>query len=327
MGKIEFFAMGGSAGALEALRKVVSMLPKDFPPPICVVLHTAPESPGLIPEILSSLGPIPAQHAKDGEAAEGGRIYVAPPDCHLIVDRQRRLRLGRGAKENRFRPAIDPLFRSAAIAFEGSAGAIVLSGGLDDGVAGAVAVKERGGAVIVQDPSDAEAPSMPAAALRALKPDRRVPAIQIAQAMTDMAREYVSRPAKQGQRSGELEKELSFAMGADHDVDDIRDMGKPSSLTCPECHGAMIQLQDAIPRFRCRTGHAFSLESLAATQHQRVEDSLWNAIRALEEQAALLQRFARHLNEAGGDREKILYEAKEAQWRSRLVRDAVRSKR
>ena len=126
----------------------------------------------------------------------------------------------------------------------------------------------------------------------------------------------------------DLEKENTFALGRDSGVDSIRTLGKPSLFTCPDCHGAMIRLRDPLrPRFRCHTGHAYSLESLAAAQQEHVEDSLWNAIRALEEQASLLEHFAEHFDGNDGQRESALHEAEEAQWRSRLVRDAVRSNR
>lgn len=328
MGKIELFAVGGSAGGLEALRTLTMKLPRDFQAAVCVVLHMAPDSPGLIPEILSSAGALPAQHPHDGEIASGGRIYVAPPDQHLIVDKERRLRLGRGPRENRFRPAIDPLFRSAALALDGRAAGVILSGGLDDGAAGAVAIKQRGGAVIVQDPSDADVPSMPTAVIKAVRPDRQLPASQIAEAMTEFAESYVSHAHKERLMSGDLEREISFAMGADRDLAGVTALGDPSMFTCPECHGALVRLRDTVPlRFRCHTGHAFTLESLASAQHEHVENSLWSAIRALEEQAGLLEHFAQHFPDAEQRRAEILHEAEEAQWRSRLVRDAVRSER
>lgn len=330
MSKIQLFAIGGSAGGLEAVRKIAASLPKDFPAPICLTLHVSPESPGLVPELLNLVGPLKARHPDEGETLQPGHIYVAPPDHHLLIDEQRRLRLPRGPKENRFRPAIDPLFRSAAVVAAERACGIVLSGALDDGAAGLAAIKSRGGAAIVQDPADATVKSMPQAALNAVRAvDRRLPAHRIAEAMSELALNYT--PARtETAMNQDLEKELRYAMGADYDVDGVKTMGDPSLFTCPDCHGAMVQLRDAVPpRFRCHTGHAYSLDSLAAAQHDRVEDSLWNAVRALEEQAALLEHFAEHFTgeDAPSRRESTLREAEEAQWRSRLVRDAVRSNR
>jgi two-component system, chemotaxis family, protein-glutamate methylesterase/glutaminase len=329
MGKIEAFVVGGSSGALEPLQKIAAGLPRDFPAAICVVLHLAPDSPGLLPSILSKAGPLPACHPKDGEAIEPGRIYVAPPDYHLAVSKERTLRLGRGPKENRFRPAIDTLFRSAALYLRERACGVILSGALDDGAAGLAAIKDKGGAAIVQDPADALVRSMPQAALRAARDvDRRAPASKIASVMLELATQYSPAAKEPVMSDDDLEKENTFALGIDSGVDSIRTLGKPSLFTCPDCHGAMMRLRDPDrPRFRCHTGHAYSLESLAAAQQEHVEDSLWNAIRALEEQASLLEHFAEHFNSDDGQRKSALHEAEEAQWRSRLVRDAVRSDR
>ena len=330
MGNIELFAVGGSAGALEALQKIVRALPSDFPAPICLVLHVSPESPGLVPEILSRAGPLPAKHAEDGEPTHAGRIYVAPPDHHLLIDQKRRLRLGRGPKENRSRPAIDPLFRSAAVLMKTHACGVILSGALDDGVAGLTAITRVGGAAIVQDPEDAAVSGLPNAALHAVRGvERKLPASRIADAMVQLAGEDRSA-VKEAVMTNDLERENRFALGADSDVYNITAMGDPSLFTCPDCHGALVRLRDSVPpRFRCHTGHAYSLESLAVAQQERVEDSLWNAVRALEEQAALLEHFAEHLHgeNTGERRQEALKEAEEAQWRSRLVRDAVRSNR
>jgi two-component system chemotaxis response regulator CheB len=283
----------------------------------------------MIPEILSARGPLTAAHAEDGERPEAGRIYVARPDCHLLIDRERRLRLGRGPKENLFRPAVDPLFRSAAAAFGSRAGGVLLSGGLDDGVAGLAAIWRRRGAVIVQAPQDAAVASMPLAALRAFDPDRVLPAGAIAAAMIEFAESHTAPAGRAPAMKDDLSRENRFAMGADSDLDDIAAMGEPSLFTCPECHGAMVRLLDVVPRFRCHTGHAFTLETLLAAQQEHVESSLWAAVRALEEQAALQRHFAEHISGDGADgrRAQAVREAEEAQWRSRLVRDALRSDR
>lgn len=330
MGNIELFAVGGSTGALDALQKMAAKLPADFPAAICVVLHVAADSPGLVPSILSKAGPLPASHPEDGEPIEPGHIYVAPPDYHLVVGEKRRLRLGRGPKENRFRPAIDPLLRSAALVMGKRACGVILSGALDDGVAGLAAIKGQGGAAIVQDPADAAVKSMPQAAIRAVCGiDRVAPASQLAGAMLELAAQYT--PAvKEPVMSDDLEKETSFALDVEFDTNAIRSLGDPSLFTCPDCHGVMVKLRQANPpRFRCHTGHAYTLASLAAAQHEHVEDALWSAIRALEEQALLLGHFAEHFSGDGdeGKRQSALHEAEEAQWRSRLVRDAVRSNR
>ncbi len=166
MGKVDLFAIGASSGGLEVLRRIAAGLPDGFPAAICVVVHISPDRPGLLSEILSRAGSLPAIHPDDGEEIRTGRIYVAPPDRHLLVTDGRRLRLGYGPKENRFRPAVDPLFRSAATTFGSRAAGVILSGGLDDGTAGLAAIKLAGGIAIVQDPTEPIAPSMPSSAKR-----------------------------------------------------------------------------------------------------------------------------------------------------------------
>jgi two-component system chemotaxis response regulator CheB len=327
MGKIDLFVVGASAGGLEALEKVVSRLPGDFPAAICIVMHVAPDSPGLVPELLSSMGPLPARHARHGEALASGRIFVAPPDRHLLVDVGRRLWLGRGPKENRFRPAVDPLFRSATLALDGNVAGVILSGGLDDGVAGLADIKAGGGAAIVQDPSDALAPSMPRAALRAVDADHRAPAHEIAAIMSKLARAYAPAPSiREAHMSEHLDKEVRIAAGRESHMVDVAQMGAPSLFTCPDCHGALIEIKDASPpRFRCHTGHAYTLESLAEAADTRVEENLWSAIRSLEESASLNDELVRELTGADEPRRsKAVAAAEQARRLAALVRAAVK---
>src|SRR5687768_9810566 len=156
--------VGASAGGIEALRELVAGLPADFPAPVCIVLHTAPQAPGVLDSILSRSGPLPARNAADRDRLEPGRIYIAPPDCHLLVE-PGRTRVTKGPRENRFRPAIDPLFRSAAQVFGPGAIGVVLTGSLDDGTSGLDVIKRLGGTAVVQDPVDALYPSMPQSAI------------------------------------------------------------------------------------------------------------------------------------------------------------------
>lgn len=328
MGAVSLFVIGASAGGLEALRRIVSALPADFPAAICVVVHVAPDSPGLIPEILSSAGDLPAAHGRDQEQLAPGRIYVAPPDHHLLVDAKGRILLGRGPKENRFRPAVDPLFRSAALAFGDRVAGVILSGGLDDGAAGLAAIKRCGGAAIVQDPDDAITPSMPRAALRAVEADACLPAAGIAQAMTALAREY-QPPSREDRSVNDLDKEVGYAAGDVKHLADVVQLGDPSMFTCPECHGVMVALRDPSPlRFRCHTGHAFTVASLTHAVEENVEASLFGAARVLEEYAGLNEALAKA--EAGEDgearerRDRYLQEAGEAVRRAHLVRQALK---
>src|SRR5919199_1747538 len=171
----DVIVVGASAGGLEALREVVATLPPALPAAVCVVWHMSAESPGLLPEILERAGPLPAAHPEDGDLLQPGRIAVAPPNRHLLLERGR-LRLTQGPKENRFRPAVDPLFRSAAAAYGPRVIGVVLSGALDDGTVGMQAIKARGGLAVVQDPLDAFVPSMPDNVLAHVAVDAVAPA-------------------------------------------------------------------------------------------------------------------------------------------------------
>lgn len=323
MEKIALFTVGASAGGLEALQKLVSGLPRDFPAAIWIVVHISPNSPGLIAEILNAAGDLPARKARTGDPVEAGQILVAPPDHHLLVDSDGRALLGRGPKENRFRPAVDPLFRSAALALGGRVAGIILSGGLDDGASGLFAIKQCGGMAIVQEPNEAIAPSMPRAALRTVTVDARLRVAEMPALMLQLATAY--RPNRQEAcMTSDLDKEVQIAAGVESHIADAKSFGEPSPFTCPECHGALLRLHEGGgERFRCHTGHAFTEESLAAEMQDAVERALWVAARALEEQAALLSHMATH--PGATDAEARRREAELARRRGEGVRDALNS--
>jgi two-component system chemotaxis response regulator CheB len=171
--------IGTSAGGIEALRAIAAALPADFPAAIAIVMHLSPQSPGILDDILNRAGPLRADVARGGERLQPGHIYVAPADAHLLVE-PGRLRLTRGPKENRFRPAIDPLFRTAAQVYGPAAVGVILTGNLDDGTAGLWAIKKLGGTTVVQDPADAMFPAMPESAVRHVEIDHVVPLAAIA---------------------------------------------------------------------------------------------------------------------------------------------------
>ena len=171
--------VGASAGGVEALAALAHALPAVFGAPILVVLHVPPTGTSVLPGILSRAGRLPAVHARDGETVEAGHIYVAPPDSHLLIS-GRLLQLTRGPRENGHRPAIDPLFRSAAASHKRRAAGVVLSGTLDDGTAGLFAIKQGGGATLVQDPAEALYGAMPASAIAYVQPDYVLPTAELA---------------------------------------------------------------------------------------------------------------------------------------------------
>src|SRR5437660_7226310 len=187
----DIIVVGASAGGVEALRALVAKLPKDLPAAILVVLHVAPDHKSMLPRLLTGAGPIPAAHAKGGEALGPGRIYVAPPDHHLVVD-DGVVRLTRSPREGGHRPAVDTLFRTAARFHGTRVIGVVLSGALDDGTAGLVAVKQRGGLAVVQDPRDALCGDMPRSAMENVAVDHCLPAAEIGSLISRLTRESVA---------------------------------------------------------------------------------------------------------------------------------------
>jgi two-component system chemotaxis response regulator CheB len=320
----DIVVVGASVGGLEALRTIAGELPKDFPASVFVVLHTAPEAPGVLADILDRAGPLPTAYAVEGDRILPGRIYVAPPDRHLVIE-PNRVRLTRGPKENRFRPAVDPLFRSAAQVYGPRVIGVILTGYLDDGTAGLWAVKQLGGTTVVQDPHDALAPSMPASALNQVRVDHCLPVAEIAPLL---ARLTAAPLEEEGEYEVPEELDIEVKIAKENTALDVGvlKLGEPSNYACPECHGVLLQLKEEKRiRFRCHTGHAYSVDSLLAEITEGVEDSLWNAIRSVEESVLLLRHMAEHLGggENGHPTAEFLARAQQAQRRADLVRQAA----
>ena len=277
----DIIVIGASAGGIEALRGLVAGLPADLAASVFVVLHTSADSPGLLAEILARAGALPALNATEGERIRPGQIYVAPPDHHLLIE-PGVVRVTRGPRENRFRPAIDPLFRSAAQTYGPRVVGVILSGYLDDGTAGLWVVKRLGGAAVVQDPADALVDSMPRSALRHVEVDYCVPLAEMAELLLRLTDE----PGDVGayEMPEEPRIEVSIAKAEQALEAGVLRLGEPSNYACPECHGVLLQLNEENRiRFRCHTGHAYSAESLVAEMDEAIEESLWNAIRSVEE--------------------------------------------
>lgn len=282
--KRDVIAIGASEGGFRVLMDLVARLPQDVPAAILVVLHIG-SFPSRLPELFNARGPNPAVHPYSGQPVRPGTIYVAPPDHHMRVH-DASIRLSRGAREHHARPAIDPLFRSVAIDFGTRAVGVILSGRLDDGTAGALAIKQCGGMIVVQDPGDAEQPSMPASVCEHVRVDRCVVRSQLAATLLDVigtqAVEPVVVPAA-------MLCEQRISEGEAHPMEDLNHLGKPSAFTCPDCEGVLWEIAGSQPRrFRCHTGHAFSLRSLEHTHAINTNQTLWSALRALQEREALL---------------------------------------
>ena len=304
----DIFVVGGSAGALEALQILVRQLPADFPGAIFVVLHVASESPSSLPAILKRNGPLPAVHATDREAIRPGRIYIAPPDYHLLVHRSH-VRVVRGPRENRNRPAIDPLFRTAARAYGNRVVGVILSGLLDDGSAGLATIKRHGGTAVVQDPQEAIYGEMPASALQSVEADYVVPAADLAATLISVAAKPALEtvPAAASTHVAKEDRITEFYLDAMEDPDRP---GTPSVFTCPECNGVLWEVPElgGPMRFRCRVGHAYTGGTLLAEKVHSYEGALWEALRALEESANLAHRMARSARAANNLRSAERFE-------------------
>lgn len=284
--------IGASAGGVKALTSITSALPASLPATVLIVMHIGARR-SLLPDILQKMCPLPVRHAEDCAPLLPGQVLIAPPDLHLTVeqhDGQPRARLWHGPKENYTRPAIDPLFRSAAEAFDGHVIATVLTGYLDDGTAGLQAVKACGGYAVVQDPNDAQVPDMPTSALSYVSVDRVLPLAQIGPLLATLASEAAPFAADPDAPNWII-VENRYIRGT-AGIAELQAIGAPTVYTCPECNGALWQIKDAMPpRFRCHTGHSFSAWTLSQLQDQAVENVLWSSVRALQERTALEQEL------------------------------------
>ncbi len=295
----DLIVVGTSAGGLEALRGLVCGLPADLPAAVCIVQHLPADGPGLLPALLSRSGPLPTMAGKDGLPLENGMIYVAPPGHHLLLE-QGRLRLSQGPKENHHRPSVDVLFRSAAVASGPRVIGVILTGQLDDGTAGLLAVKQCGGIAVVQDPHDALYPSMPQSALQHVAVDYRVPLAELAALLVGL----VSQPVKEEVpvRIPEiLKREVQMAAMDELDLHaPDTHFGTPSVYSCPDCGGVLQERQEeSLLRFRCQVGHAFSVESLLSEQPEVLEKVLWAALKTLRERSHLVQRLSEQGQSSG----------------------------
>jgi two-component system, chemotaxis family, protein-glutamate methylesterase/glutaminase len=284
----DVIVIGASLGGVDALRRLARELPGELPAAICVVQHTSPDSPALLGRILDRQGPLPAVTAEPGMELVRGRIHVAPPDRHLIVTTAG-IETTFGPRENRSRPAIDPLFRTAAVNLGSRVIGVVLTGLLGDGTAGLLAVSRCGGVPLVQDPDDAAFPEMPDNALRAVPDARRVRLDSLAATLVRLSGEAAPAAAPAPEA---LILEARLTERAMTSPDWNRVPGTPTDFTCPECRGALQQIDDGgHARYRCRVGHAYSPADLLSEKGKALEESLWVALQTLEERASMLEKL------------------------------------
>ncbi len=317
----DIVVIGASAGGVEALQRLVGNLSADLPAAVFVVVHFPEGVPSVLPRILDRVGPLTAVHPEDGTPIKNGHIYVAPPNLHLLVENGA-IRLARGPKENHHRPAIDPLFRTAAFAYGPRVVGVTLSGADRDGSAGLWAIKQRGGVTVVQDPDEALFPRMPESALRYVDVDYCLPLDEIAPLLARIAREaVVEKGAYPVPEDMEFESKIA---GLDPTViDSGKHPGELSMFTCPECAGPLYEIREGkLVRFRCRVGHAYNADDLLDEKSQALENALYVALNTLEESAIMADRMALRARGRGQVHAAARFEgrAKEARQKAVVIR-------
>jgi two-component system, chemotaxis family, protein-glutamate methylesterase/glutaminase len=300
---VPVIGIGASAGGVEALSAFFRALPQHVEAAFMVVLHVPAHSPSQLDKILGKISPLAVATARDGEKLRKGRVYIAAPDRHLMLEDQH-VRLTRGPKECRVRPAIDVLFRSIAVSQGALAAGVVLSGMLDDGTAGLWAIKERAGACFVQDPGEALHPSMPESARDHVRVDLVAPVATLAAALarwSARAADASDAPTSDGEtEAGSLHTESRIAAESNALRHGVMQLGSPSKYTCPDCHGVLVEIREGrVVRYRCHTGHAFSMQTLLAEVDLAIDNGLWDTIRAMEERLLLLQQMSEMAEQAG----------------------------
>ncbi len=321
-GNRDIIVIGSSLGGVEALSTLVPQLPGDLPAAVLVVQHRSQESGGMLAYLLERRGPLPAVMAENGMELRPGQIYVAPPDRHMLLTRSG-VAVAFGPRENRCRPAIDPLFRTAAANYRSRVIGVILTGLLDDGAAGLLGVQRCGGVAVVQAPEDAAFPEMPRQALLAVASARAVKLAELAPLLVRLTGEPAPEPPPVPEAL-RIEAELTENAMKDEDWEAVP--GRTTAFTCPDCNGAIREIEeDGILRYRCRVGHAYTSESLVAAKDDAVEDALWLALQTLQERTQMLERMAREDEALGRRRSAVGFRerAREAEHHAQRLREFV----
>ena len=322
MYKRDIVVIGASAGGIAPIIEIVKALPKDFKASVFIVVHVSPASPSSLPAILTRSGPLKAIHPMDREKIEPGKIYVAPPDHHLLIEDGHTV-VKKGPKENRFRPSVDALFRSAAYEYGSRVIGVVLSGFLDDGTSGLWSVKRLGGISIIQQPEESEFPDMPLNVLEYVDVDYKLKASEIAPMLVKLTEEKAPKtPKLSAEELKRMKLEIVIAYTGNAFELGILSMGKLTSFTCPECHGALVSLDEGnLTRFRCHTGHGYTTSTLLAGVTKVIDENLWEAMRGIEEATLILEELGAKFNAKGktDDAKLFLKKADEARKRSKVI--------
>jgi two-component system chemotaxis response regulator CheB len=326
MQKRDIIVIGASAGGVNALIAFVKTLPANFDASIFVVLHVHSSTPSNLPNILTNFGSLKANHAEDGEKIKSRRIYIAPPDHHLLLE-DGHILVRKGPKENRFRPSIDVLFRSAAYNYGSRVIGIVLSGMLNDGTSGMWSVKHMGGICIVQDPDEALYESMPVNVLNEVEVDYTVPVVEMGSLLEELINENAPKMHEITPEQMDLMKmEVVIASNDNAFELGILNKGELTPFTCPECHGTLVSLKEGtMVRYRCHTGHAFSASTLLSGVTESIEEQMWSTMRTFEEAVMLLENIANNFKKAGNERaaKEFFKKAEESRKRSKVLHNLV----
>lgn len=304
----DIIVIGASAGGIEALKEIVRGLPKDLQAAIFVVVHTSPASPNMIPAILGNAGVLPAVSVKNKDTIRHGYIYVARPNYHILLE-SGIVRAAYGPKENRHRPAIDPLFRSAAYAYDSRVVGVVLTGSLDDGTIGSQIIKSCGGIVVVQEPNDATFPCMPRSVVENVKVDYCLPLLQISPLLIHLVNTSVEKKVRDTIPDDKKKASLEIMQMKGNSIDNIEELGKPSAFICPECNGGLYELHEGeLIHYRCKVGHAYSPLILGMEQSEKIESALWAALRLLKENVDLNHKLALKARERNDNLTAVRFE-------------------
>ncbi|MCP3373621.1 chemotaxis protein CheB [Bradyrhizobium cajani] len=312
MSNRDIIVIGGSAGATAPLKQILGRLPADLPAAVFIVLHIPAQGIGILSAVASNAGPLPVRQAESGMKIEPGQIYLAAPDHHLLLSGNQ-VFLGRGPRENMVRPAIDALFRSAALSHGPRVIGVLLSGLLSDGAAGLNAIKRCGGMTVVQDPMDAISDEMPRRAMEATTVDLCVPGATMGDVLSELVREQAGAVLP---IPPEIRLEVEIAAGDRIGSDKLLTVADPVALTCPGCGGVLSEVKESRPmRFRCQVGHGYTVDALAKEQEGRVDEALRVALRIIEERAELVHRMAADGRRSGRLAVAEMYEARAAEYR------------
>jgi two-component system chemotaxis response regulator CheB len=324
MGNRDIIVIGGSAGATQPMKSILRSLPVDLPAAVFLVMHIPSHGIGILSTVAAAAGRLPVRQAEHGMAIENGMVYLPAPDHHMLIGGGR-ITLGRGPRENMVRPAIDPLFRSAAMNYGPRVIGVVLSGLLSDGAAGLNAIKRCGGMTLVQDPDDAVADEMPRRALEATTVDLCATGASLGDVLADLTREAAGASVPV---PPELRLEVAIAAGDRIDTPRLTQLAHPVALTCPSCGGVLSKVNDPGPlRFRCQVGHGFTADILAKEQEGRVDEALRVALRIIEERAELVERMAGDGRASGRKAVAQMYDERAREYRdyAESIRKAILS--